>query len=68
VVEEGGYAVGMLVVDGIIPGSAVDGLLQEGDVLVKVEGRVITHFLPLEELLDEHVSKKVQGQTLPTSP
>jgi S1-C subfamily serine protease len=45
-------AVGMLLVDSVVPGSPADGVLEPGDVLVRVNGEVVTHFLHLEELLD----------------
>jgi S1-C subfamily serine protease len=44
--------VGMLLVDSVVPGSPADGVLEPGDVLVRVNGEVVTHFLHLEELLD----------------
>ncbi|KAL3161157.1 hypothetical protein ABBQ38_009528 [Trebouxia sp. C0009 RCD-2024] len=50
---------GMLVVDSIVPGSHAEHLLEPGDVLIKVEGRVVTHFLTLEDILDSAVNKAV---------
>ena len=50
---------GMLVVDGVIPGGPADGLLEPGDVLVRIQGEVIVHFLPMEALLDDHVGQRV---------
>lgn len=49
----------MLVVDSIVPGSHAEHLLEPGDVLIKVEGRVVTHFLTLEDILDSAVNKAV---------
>lgn len=49
----------MLVVDHIIPGGPSDGLLEPGDVLVRIQGEVIVHFLPMEALLDDHVGRHV---------
>ena len=49
----------MLVVDSIVPGSAAEHLLEPGDVVTRVEGRVITHFLTLEDILDSAVGKSV---------
>ena len=61
---------GMLVVGKVLPGSPSSGVLQPGDILVRVNGRYVTQFDPLEELLDTHVGGKVDltlergGQTL----
>ena len=49
----------MLVVDSVIPGGPADGLLEPGDVLVRIQGQVVVHFLPMEALLDDHVGKHV---------
>jgi S1-C subfamily serine protease len=48
---------GMLVVDEVQPGSPAFGQLQPGDVLVKVNGRYVTQFEPLEALLDEAIGQ-----------
>lgn len=50
---------GMLVVDSVIPDGPSDGLLEPGDVLVRIQGQVIVHFLPMEALLDDHVGQRV---------
>ncbi len=49
----------MLVVDSIVPGSNAESLLEPGDVVTKVEGRVVTHFLTLEDILDSSVGRAV---------
>jgi hypothetical protein len=49
----------MLVVESVVPGSPSDGVLEPGDVLVRVDGEVVTHFLHLEELLDARVGQEV---------
>ena len=49
----------MLVVDSVVPGGPADGALEPGDVLARLQGRVIVHFLPMEALLDSHVSQHV---------
>ena len=46
---------GMLVVTDVQPGSASDGLLEPGDVLVRVNGTLVTQFEPLEAVLDDSV-------------
>lgn len=56
---ESGGTTGMLVVDSVIPAGPADGLLEPGDVLVRILGEVIVHFLPMEALLDDHVGQHV---------
>jgi S1-C subfamily serine protease len=50
----------MLVVESVVPGSASDGRLESGDVLVSINGQVVTHFLTMEELLDDAVHQEVE--------
>ena len=52
-------ATGLLIVEKILPGGVTDGLLEPGDILLRVQDRQIAGFVPLAELLDAHV-----GQTL----
>eukprot|EP00775_Hariotina_reticulata_P006275 gene6275-6514_t len=56
------HTVGLLVVEATVPGSPADGTLEPGDVLVRVQGEVISHFLALEELLDDAVGQVVELQ------
>ena len=49
----------MLVVDSVVPGGPADGLLEPGDVLVRIQGQVVVHFLPMEALLDDHMGQRV---------
>jgi S1-C subfamily serine protease len=51
---------GMLVVIEVQPGSASNGPLQPGDILVKVNGRIVTQFEPLAEVLDANVGNSVE--------
>ena len=51
---------GMLVVNEVLPGSASASVLQSGDVLVRVNGKYVTQFEPLEDLLDASVGKTIQ--------
>ena len=51
---------GMLVVDDVQPGSGADGILAPGDILVAVDGRPIPEFFSLEEVLDNHVGRRVK--------
>ncbi|KAK9106146.1 hypothetical protein Scep_022990 [Stephania cephalantha] len=50
---------GMLVVDSVVPGGPAHKHLQPGDILVRVNGEVITQFLKLETILDDGVSQKI---------
>ena len=50
---------GMLVVNDVQPGSMSDGILAPGDVLVRVNGQLVTQFDPLEAVLDDSVGRNV---------
>jgi S1-C subfamily serine protease len=50
---------GMLVVQDVQPGSPTEGELQPGDILVSVDGRLVTTFDPLAEVLDASVGGRV---------
>jgi S1-C subfamily serine protease len=51
---------GMLVVSKVLPGSPSSGVLQPGDILVRVNGHYVTQFEPLEALLDDNVGNTVE--------
>ncbi|PWA99684.1 protease Do-like 7 [Artemisia annua] len=51
---------GMLVVDSVVPGGPAYKSLVPGDVLVRMNGEVITHFLKMETLLDDGVGQNVE--------
>ena len=51
---------GMLVVLEVQPGSAADGVLQTGDILLRVNGHYLTQFEPLDALMDSGVGGKVE--------
>lgn len=51
---------GMLVVDQVQPGSDAARVLQTGDVLVRVNGTLVTQFEPLAAVLDDSVGGKVE--------
>ncbi|XP_061370222.1 protease Do-like 7 isoform X2 [Gastrolobium bilobum] len=53
---------GMLVVDSVVPGGPGYKHLEPGDVLVRVNGEVITQFLKLETILDDSVNKNIELQ------
>lgn len=50
---------GMLVVTEVLPGSPSAGHLQPGDILVKVNGKYVTQFEPLNDVLDTSVGNTV---------
>ena len=50
---------GMLVAEVILPEGPSDQKLQEGDVLIKVNGQLLTQFSILDAILDSHVCKRV---------
>jgi S1-C subfamily serine protease len=51
---------GMLVAEIILPEGPSDKLIQEGDVLIKVNGELLTQFVRLDDILDSNVHGKVQ--------
>ncbi|GFS36901.1 DegP protease 7 [Actinidia rufa] len=53
---------GMLVVDSVVPGGPGHKLLEPGDVLVRINGDVITQFLKMETLFDDSVDQKIELQ------
>lgn len=53
---------GMLVVDSVVPGGPAHNLLEPGDVLVCINGNVITQFMKMETLLDDSVGEKIELQ------
>ncbi|EEH50253.2 Pro-apoptotic serine protease [Paracoccidioides brasiliensis Pb18] len=50
---------GMLVVEIVLPEGPGDGKLEEGDVLIKVNGELLTQFVKLDAILDSSVGKDV---------
>jgi len=50
---------GMLTVEQIIPGSSADGQLEPGDILLRIDGQLVTEFVPLAEILDEKVGENI---------
>ncbi|KAM5574303.1 protease Do-like 7 [Rosa sericea] len=51
---------GMLVVESVVPGGPAHECLEPGDVLVCMNGEVITQFLKMETLLDDSVNQKIE--------
>ena len=50
---------GMLVAEVVLPEGPADKKIEEGDVLVKVNGKLLTQFIPLDSTLDSHVGKTI---------
>ena len=50
---------GMLVVEQVIPDSPAAGELAPGDILIRINGELITEFVPLEAILDSHVGREI---------
>ncbi len=51
--------VGMLVVDQVTPEGPAEGQLEPGDILVRVNGELVSGFVPLEAILDNSVNAPV---------
>src|SRR5437588_1352355 len=51
---------GMLVVTEVLPGSPSASVLQPGDILMRLNGRYVTQFEPLEDVIDGSVGKEVE--------
>jgi S1-C subfamily serine protease len=50
---------GMLVVDGVQPGSQAFGSLDPGDILISINGKPIPEFFALEDVLDDNVGGSI---------
>ena len=50
---------GMLTVAQLIPGSAASEVLAPGDILIRVNGELVTEFVPLAAILDENVGGEI---------
>ncbi len=50
---------GMLVIDQVIPGSPAAESLAPGDILVRVNGELVTEFVPLAAVLDSNVGEEI---------
>ena len=51
--------IGMIVVREVVPDGPADGKLEVGDIVVRVDDRVVNGFLPIEATLDERVGGRV---------
>ena len=50
---------GMLVIEQVIPMSPAAGKLQPGDILIRVNGELLTEFVPLATVLDNNVNNEI---------
>ena len=51
---------GMLVVEQVIPDSPADGKLEPGDILLRINGQLVTAFVPLAAMLDDSVGENIE--------
>lgn len=51
---------GMLTVEQVIPDSSSAGKLEPGDILLRINGELVTKFIPLEAILDDSVGNDVE--------
>ncbi|KAI9696118.1 MAG: hypothetical protein M1836_005949 [Candelina mexicana] len=51
---------GMLVAEIVLPKGPADSKIEEGDVLVKVNGKLLTQFIQLDAVLDTSVGKPIK--------
>jgi hypothetical protein len=50
---------GILVIRSMVPGGPAENHLEPWDLLVRVNGEIVTHFLKLETVLDDNVGKTI---------
>lgn len=50
---------GMLTVSHVLPGSPADSKLETGDILVRINGELVTGFVPLAEIFDGNVGESI---------
>jgi S1-C subfamily serine protease len=51
---------GMLTVEQVIPNSPSAGKLEPGDILLRINGQLVTEFIPLEAILDDSVGNSIE--------
>ncbi len=52
-------AIGLLTVGHFVPLGAAHGVLEVGDILLKINGEWVRHFVSLESMLDHHVGQEI---------
>jgi S1-C subfamily serine protease len=57
--QENPEQTGMLTIQQVIPGSSADGQLEPGDILLRIDGQLVTEFVPLAEILDDKVGEEI---------
>lgn len=55
---------GLLTVQQVLPGGVADGQLREGDILLSVDGTLVSGFIELEDMLDRQVSETISLSVL----
>ena len=50
---------GLLVVEQVLPGAAAGEFLRPGDILVRINGELVSEFVPLAAALDDNVGRSV---------
>ena len=53
---------GMLTIEQVIPDSPAYEVLAPGDILIRVNGKLVTQFVPLEAVFDAHVGEEIAVQ------
>ena len=51
---------GMLAIEQVIPDTPADGKLEPGDILVRINGQLVTEFVPMAAMLDDNVGSTVE--------
>lgn len=51
---------GLLVAEVVLPGGPAHTLIEEGDLLLKVNGKLLTQFIALDAILDDSVGKPIK--------
>ncbi|ETV93359.1 hypothetical protein H310_12622 [Aphanomyces invadans] len=57
--RQSGSVLGVLVVDQVLPEGPADGILDVGDILLKINGQYCTTFLALESILDDSIGQSL---------
>ncbi|KAF9161882.1 hypothetical protein BGX20_001950 [Mortierella sp. AD010] len=52
--------IGMLVAETVLPKGPASDCLEEGDILVSINGELITKFVPLEDCFDRNVGNEIE--------